>query len=86
MEFIDLKSQFSKIENEISSSIQNILTHGKYIMGPEVEQLEVQLRDYVGSKYCISCSSGTDALLMSLLGQSIELIGGNTIKSSQTAS
>ena len=72
MEFIDLKSQFSKIENQINSSIQNILKHGKYIMGPEVEELEAQLSDYTGSKHCISCSSGTDALLMSLLAINVK--------------
>ena len=67
MEFIDLKVQFNKIEHKITESIQNVLSHGKYIMGPEVEKLENKLSNYVGSKYCISCSSGTDALLMSLL-------------------
>ena len=67
MEFIDLKIQFSKIENKITNSIQKVLSHGKYIMGPEVEELENKLINYVGSKYCITCSSGTDALLMSLL-------------------
>jgi len=67
MEFIDLKIQFSKIEDKITKSINEVLHHGKYIMGPEVEKLENQLSDYVNSKYCVSCSSGTDALLMSLL-------------------
>ncbi len=67
MDFIDLKVQFNKIEHEISDSIQNVLSHGQYIMGPEVEKLEKKLSNYVGSKYCVSCSSGTDALLMSLL-------------------
>ena len=72
MDFIDLKTQFKGIENEITNSIQGVLHHGKYIMGPEVEQLESQLSNYVNSKYCISCSSGTDALLMSLLTLNIK--------------
>ena len=67
MEFIDLKIQFNKIEDRVTNSIQKVLHHGKYIMGPEVEKLENELSNYVGSKYCVSCSSGTDALLMSLL-------------------
>ena len=67
MEFIDLKIQFNKIEDKVTNSIQKVLHHGKYIMGPEVEKLENELSNYVGSKYCVSCSSGTDALLMSLL-------------------
>ena len=37
MEFINLKEQYSKIQTEVNSSIKNVLNHGKYIMGPEVE-------------------------------------------------
>lgn len=72
MDFIDLKKQYKIIENKIKFSINNVLNHGKYIMGPEVEKLEKLLAHYVGSKYCISCSSGTDALLMSLLALDIK--------------
>ena len=72
MEFIDLKSQFDKIEDKITNSIHNVLHHGKYIMGPEVQKLENQLSSYVNSKYCITCSSGTDALFMSLLALGIK--------------
>ena len=67
MEFINLKKQFEIIENKINSNISKVLNHGKYIMGPEVGLLETQLKEYVDSKYSISCSSGTDALLMALL-------------------
>ena len=72
MEFIDLKRQFNEIEHKVTESIQNVLSHGKYIMGPEIEKLEDNLSNYVGSKYCVSCSSGTDALLMSLLAINIK--------------
>ena len=71
MEFIDLKSQYCGIQESLHSRIQLILKHGQYIMGPEVYELESQLARYTGSDYCISCSSGTDALLMSLLAQGI---------------
>ena len=67
MEFIDLKTQYQIIEKQINVSIKGVLDHGKYIMGPEIEELEKMLSNYTDSKYCISCSSGTDALLMSLL-------------------
>ena len=77
MEFIDLKAQFYKIEDKITNSINKVLHHGKYIMGPEIKQLENQLSNYVESKYCISCSSGTDALLMALLA--IEVKPGDAI-------
>ena len=48
MQFIDLKSQQARIEKQINQRIQNVLAHGKYIMGPEVFELEAQLADYVG--------------------------------------
>ena len=67
MDFIDLKTQFKKVEDQVNNSIKRVLSHGQYIMGPEVEELEYELNNYIGSKYCVSCSSGTDALLMSLL-------------------
>ena len=71
MQFIDLKTQYQRIETEILNNIKAVLDHGQYIMGPEVYELEVKLADYVGVKHCISCSSGTDALLMSLMALDI---------------
>ena len=67
MDFINLKKQYKKVENKINNSIKEVLNHGQYIMGPEIEKVEYELSDYVESKYCVSCSSGTDALLMSLM-------------------
>lgn len=65
--FIDLKTQYSKINREILSRIQSVLDHGQYIMGPEIAELENNLASYVGTKHCIGVSSGTDALLISLM-------------------
>ena len=67
MQFIDLKSQYNFIKEDVLHSIKIVLDHGQYIMGPEVVELEENLTHYVGTKYCVSCSSGTDALLMSLM-------------------
>jgi len=67
MQFIDLKSQYNLIKEDILNSIERVLDHGQYIMGPEVIELEENLAHYIGTKYCVSCSSGTDALLMSLM-------------------
>ncbi len=67
MQFIDLAKQQSLIKTNLDKRIQDVLAHGKYIMGPEVKEMEAQLADYVGVKYCVSCSSGTDALLMPLM-------------------
>jgi Predicted pyridoxal phosphate-dependent enzyme apparently involved in regulation of cell wall biogenesis len=71
MEFIDLNAQQKIIRKKIEKRIQSILDHGKYIMGPEVYELEERLADYTDSKYCISCSSGTDALLIPLMANGI---------------
>lgn len=62
IEFIDLKAQQSRIKAEIDAGIQRVLSHGQYILGPEVAELEEKLAAYVGAKYCITCANGTDAL------------------------
>jgi UDP-2-acetamido-2-deoxy-ribo-hexuluronate aminotransferase len=62
IDFIDLKAQQNRIKDKIDASIQNVLTHGQYILGPEVTELEEKLAAYVGAKYCITCANGTDAL------------------------
>ncbi len=71
MQFIDLKAQQKIIRENIDLRIKKILDHGKYIMGPEVHELEERLANYVNVKHCISCSSGTDALLIPLLAMDI---------------
>ena len=67
MEFIDLAAQQARIKTEIDANIQKVLAHGKYILGPEVAELEEKLAAYTGSKYCISCANGTDALQIALM-------------------
>lgn len=62
IEFIDLKAQQARLKDKIEAGIQNVLTHGQYILGPEVIELEEKLAAYVGAKYCITCANGTDAL------------------------
>lgn len=62
IEFIDLKAQQARLKDKIDAGIQNVLSHGQYILGPEVQELEEKLAAYVGAKYCITCANGTDAL------------------------
>ncbi|MCL6231123.1 DegT/DnrJ/EryC1/StrS family aminotransferase [Acinetobacter amyesii] len=62
IEFIDLKAQQARLKDKIEAGIQHVLTHGQYILGPEVKELEEKLAAYVGAKYCITCANGTDAL------------------------
>ena len=74
MNFIDLDAQQKQINSfgkslrqEIDLNISKVLNHGKYILGPEVEELEKILNKFVGTDECVVVSSGTDALLLSLL-------------------
>jgi UDP-2-acetamido-2-deoxy-ribo-hexuluronate aminotransferase len=67
MQFIDLAKQQSLIKANLDKRIQDVLAHGNYIMGPEIREMEAQLAEYVGVKHCVSCASGTDALLMPLM-------------------
>jgi UDP-2-acetamido-2-deoxy-ribo-hexuluronate aminotransferase len=67
MQFIDLKTQYSHIEEKISKRIKTVLAHGAYIMGPEVRELEAALADFTGVAHAIGVSSGTDALLIALM-------------------
>jgi len=66
MEFIDLKEQYRRYKAETDDRIQRVLTHGHYIMGPEVAELEQALAAYVGAKHAITVSSGTDSLEIAL--------------------
>ena len=71
MQFIDLKQQYKKIEASVQKRINAVLSHGNYILGPEINELEEKLAYYVGAKYCLTCASGTDALLLALMAKKI---------------
>ena len=71
MQFIDLAVQQDRIRKKIEQNIQNVLSHGKYVMGPEIKMLEERLADFAGVEHAIGCSSGTDALLLSLMARGI---------------
>lgn len=72
MQFIDLKKQYQLIERDVLQSIQRVLEHGQYILGPEVDELEEKLAAFVGVKHAIVTSSGTDSLLMALMALDIK--------------
>jgi dTDP-4-amino-4,6-dideoxygalactose transaminase len=69
--FVDLKAQFAALEDEIRAGIEAVLAHGKFIMGPEIAELERALAEFAGVKHAVTCSSGTDALLMPLMAWEI---------------
>ncbi len=68
---IDLKAQQKLIRDRLDRAIERVLDHGQYIMGPEVAQLEKQMAAFTGAKHAISCSSGTDALLIAMMTKSV---------------
>lgn len=71
MDFIDLKSQYRRIQGSVDARIKAVLEHGQYVLGPEVTELESKLAAYVGAKHCVSASSGTDTLLIALMALGI---------------
>jgi UDP-2-acetamido-2-deoxy-ribo-hexuluronate aminotransferase len=66
MDFIDLKAQYKKFEPAIRERIDRVLEHGRFIMGPEVEELESDLAKYVDCRHAITVASGTDSLEIAL--------------------
>lgn len=70
--FIDLKTQYQQLKQDIDARIQKVLNHGQYILGPEVAECEEALAQFTGTKYCVTCASGTDALYMALLAIDIK--------------
>lgn len=67
IEFIDLKTQYATLRNRIDAQMHSVLEHGRFIMGPEIGELETRLQDYTGAAHCITVASGTEALLIALM-------------------
>jgi UDP-2-acetamido-2-deoxy-ribo-hexuluronate aminotransferase len=66
MQFIDLQTQYRRYQAEIDARMRAVLSHGQFILGPEVPELEASLAAYVGVKHCITVASGTDSLEIAL--------------------
>jgi UDP-2-acetamido-2-deoxy-ribo-hexuluronate aminotransferase len=71
MQFIDLKAQQARIRADLDRRIADVLSHGQYILGPEIAEMEKSLADFVGVGHCVSVSSGTDALSIAFLALGI---------------
>jgi len=69
---LDLKAQYSTIKEEIKSAVEEVLESQQFILGPKVEELEKNIASYAGTKYAVGVSSGTDALLASLMALEIK--------------
>jgi dTDP-4-amino-4,6-dideoxygalactose transaminase len=67
IEFIDLAAQQARIKSGLDVRIQGVLAHGKYIMGPEVAELEQGLAGFCGARFALGCANGTDALQLAIM-------------------
>ncbi|MCT7981270.1 DegT/DnrJ/EryC1/StrS family aminotransferase [Laspinema olomoucense] len=63
---LDLSLQYHTIAQEVEASVLALLASGRYINGPVVAEFEQQFAAYIGTKECVSCNSGTDALYLAL--------------------
>ena len=71
IEFIDLGAQRRRIGARMDEAILRVVDHGRYIMGPEVAELEQKLAAFCGARHCIGVANGTDALLLALMVKGI---------------
>jgi dTDP-4-amino-4,6-dideoxygalactose transaminase len=80
---LDLKAQYATIRTEIQAAMDRVIESQHFILGPEVEQLENEVAAYSGAKYAIGVTSGTDAILISLMALGVGA-GDEVITSPQT--
>lgn len=72
MQFRDLKAQYLHLKDEIDASIAEVINNTNFISGKQVNELEEQLAQYVGTKHCITCGNGTDALTLMMMAWGIK--------------
>ncbi|MBA3662177.1 MAG: DegT/DnrJ/EryC1/StrS family aminotransferase [Gammaproteobacteria bacterium] len=70
--FHDLQSQYYEYKEEINFAIQKVLNSSQFIMGPEVEQFEEALGEFLNCKHVVTCANGTDAILLALMAIDIK--------------
>lgn len=71
MQFIDLKTQYSRLKTDIDARIAAVLDRQAFIQGPEVRELEAALAEFSGAGHVVSCANGTDALQLALMALEI---------------
>jgi UDP-2-acetamido-2-deoxy-ribo-hexuluronate aminotransferase len=72
IDFANLQHQYQLYKAEIDTAIHKVLDNSNYIMGSEVNELEINLQAFTGAKHAITCSSGTDALLLAMMALDIK--------------
>jgi dTDP-4-amino-4,6-dideoxygalactose transaminase len=69
--FIDLQAQRRRLGGRVDRAIARVLDHGKMILGPEVEALEMDLCRFSGASHAVTCANGTDAITLALMAEGI---------------
>jgi dTDP-4-amino-4,6-dideoxygalactose transaminase len=69
--FVDLQAQYRRIRPSVDARIHKVLEHGKFILGPEVAELEQALIRFTGATHCITVASGTEALRLPMMAEGI---------------
>ncbi len=69
---LDLSRQYAYLKPELDEAVIKVLTHGKFILGPEVSELETKIASLCGVKHAVGVASGTDALLLALRAAGVE--------------
>ncbi|MDF1689077.1 MAG: DegT/DnrJ/EryC1/StrS family aminotransferase [Cycloclasticus sp.] len=72
IDFANLQHQYQLYKKEIDANIQKVLDNSNYIMGDEIRELEGELEKFTNAKHAITCSSGTDALLLAMMALDIQ--------------
>jgi dTDP-4-amino-4,6-dideoxygalactose transaminase len=71
LQFLDLGTQYEQIRLEVKRAVTQVLETQRFVLGPEVEQFEEEIANYLGCRFAVACASGTDALILSLLAAGI---------------
>lgn len=80
---LDLKAQYETIKDEMLAAVARVMESQRFILGPEVEGLEREIADYCQAEHCIGVSSGSDALIVSLMALDVG-VGDEVITSPYT--
>ena len=72
MAFIDLEAQRARIADRIDKAIAKVLSHGAYILGPEVRRFEAELAAFCGARHCIANANGTEAIVLPLMAWALK--------------
>ena len=72
IQMVDLQSQYQKIKNEVDEKVLNVMQSAQFINGPEVQNFQKELEQYLDVKHVIPCANGTDALQIALMALHLE--------------